>query len=879
MAVNGNNTPLSGGDSESFMRLMSRALSKIEQVDRATNKANDSLQEYAETFDALNEKLAEYIQLSHGVKSVRFKGPSGGGRSSSSSSYSSSSGGRDDLADTVKNLNNKTKKALSESSDLLFDAVNSLGGKYSAALLKNIKPFMTVFKKSKTVAATAKEVGKYSTQVLAAGKATSGLTKVIAGLGSTAGVVGGVVAGLVVTFGLMEEAGKVAYERNVELNKALMQLGASEDELKTSTSDTAKTAISAKNTWSRIGDDLTESFEPFYKGWVEFSDWFGKGFEKFINLGEKKDPDEFKDSRVRWYTKNKLEDLEGEPEKNSLPVISSIASSAKQSGFSNSSATNLAINTYDRAMILSKKYGIEASEVAKKLGDAWLKGSDAAKEFGVVVDDQTLDGFMISKNVDIVNTKISDAMKQYYRFQLLQEETSADNSDYMQDNIKKWKQLGMQIEDTKGRLFSFDEVIQLSATDTTIPDIDKNGEIINTSKDPYNSMITYPGVDTLPDLTDQLREISDLTPIDADVNVDTPGSDKVDDLKEKIAKTAKDWWATITSDVPGLDKVKELWATVKDTAKDWWTTIRSKIPGFKQVADFLNNLYTIAKTWVGEIDFSVIGHDILEKAVGLLQRAKDLLSSMGQGTVQTGHHYVDGFYNKTNLTHTTSILSRWAPSSAEAYGGGLKGALKADLDLNLTRLGLKKSTREGYTTQDLRNRTAEYIGYNANPFNKNSWAQLSLATAAAGLAAKYGAVKTTYSPLPAGYLTSASKALPVASAASLPAKALHLLPGPKFADGGIGTREINNATLFENNKKEAIIPLESSAGVKYLSDALQQAGRDAISGGDSYTINLTISGINLADDDSRWEAVGRKIAEVIDVQRRRRGDLNYGSTF
>ena len=102
------------------------------------------------------------------------------------------------------------------------------------------------------------------------------------------------------------------------------------------------------------------------------------------------------DSKARWYTSN-LEKITGEPENTSLPVIGGIASTAKQSGFDNTSAANLAIGTYDMAMKKARQYGVEASKVAKSLADAWATGSDAAKDYGVVVDDQTLIGYMASK--------------------------------------------------------------------------------------------------------------------------------------------------------------------------------------------------------------------------------------------------------------------------------------------------------------------------------------------------------------------------------------------------------------------------------------------------------------------------------------------------
>ena len=64
----------------------------------------------------------------------------------------------------------------------------------------------------------------------------------------------------------------------------------------------------------------------------------------------------------------------------------------------------------------------------------------------------------------------------------MQTELNADSNDAMQNQIKQWKQLGMQIDATKQKLFSFDEVIQLSALNTEIPTVGTPG-------------VSYPNVD------------------------------------------------------------------------------------------------------------------------------------------------------------------------------------------------------------------------------------------------------------------------------------------------------------------------------------------------------------------------------------------------
>ena len=996
------NDTLVSGDSENFMRLMNRALARIEKVDAATNKANESLKEYANTFDELNSKLEEYVHLSGDVKANKF------GRvtlKTSGGSYSGGSNGQRNkqksVEDEVQELRNKSNKVIGESADLIFNAVNSLGGKYSKTITSTIGKVEKVVSKSKGVAKASKDVAKYSAEVTAAGKATSGLTKTVTALGTKAGIVGGVISGTVLILGLMAEAGRYAYERNQQLNRSLMQLGVSNDELTSATSSTANKIIGIKNTWTRIGDDLAGSFEPFFDLAVDFVDFIGRAVEKVTDPLDKDHDYSYADTRVRGYTKN-LENISGEPENKSIPTISGIAGSAKQSGFDNSSAANLAIGTYDKAMALARKYGLEASDIAKQLADAWLTGSDAAKDYGVVVDDQVLAGYMASQGVDIVNTRITDAMKQYYRYQLMLEEASSDNSDYMQEQIKQWKKLGFQIDATKGKLFSFDEVIQLNATDPKIPTVGKpdvsypsvgnnggsgggiippgvippggNPPVLDPAPEvavnpiripviyeeaaplklpqpvPISVPVSVPGLQMLPELVTSLGLVYNMLPLPVSIPVSIPGFSLVGDLLDILEQFPSSVPVNIPVTVPGFELAPNLLEYCTQLAMHpWLASVLVSIPAFSLAPTLLGYLMDIAQSWVSKVNISVAGQAALEKAYSLLTAVRSLLASMGQSivsSVRTGlsnagnrvMNFGQGFRGNTaNSNNTSNILSNWSPVSSSAYGGGFKGALLADLDLNLVRSGFKNKTKEGYTKSDIKNAQANYIGYNMNPFNKNSAANLMVkgTAASAAIAGGYGLARSATGALAtgakgalssiqggaagyvnylngarnaklnftliqggaAGYVNSLNPALAAGFVNSLNGArnaklALTLIQGGAagfvnslnpalavgFANGGIGTREVNNATLFEGNKKEAVIPLETSAGIKYLSDALKDAGLDAPSGGD-IVINLTLSGVNIADNNAEWERVGRKIAEVIDVQRQRRGELNYGSKF
>lgn len=298
--------------------------------------------------------------------------------------------------------------------------------------------------------------------------AVNGLSKGLSILGAeSAAVAASVTLGAAALSAFGVAAGK-AYKANLQLNNSLRSIGDTANELTSATSDSSNKFIAAKNNFKTAFNELGSSLEGLVDIAAEAVDTLAKGI-KTVSGADSNYNYNTSNSKVRWYT-SKLANY-GVSEYNSVPQIASTAASAKQSGFSNTSAANLAIGTYDMAIKKAVEYGKESQEVAETLAQAWLNGSDAAKEYGVVVDDQTLTGYMYSKGIDIANVKITDAMKQYYRYQLMQEELNSDSSDAMQDQIKSWKQLGMQIDLAKNKLFSFDEVINLVAVDTTIPEV------------------------------------------------------------------------------------------------------------------------------------------------------------------------------------------------------------------------------------------------------------------------------------------------------------------------------------------------------------------------------------------------------------------------
>ena len=363
------------------------------------------------------------------------------------------------------------EKLKGDLSKLIGDSIGGLGGS-NKLVGDGIGSVLKSLSKSKELKNLKKDADKF---LAMEGAASKGMTKMAGGaaaLGGKLAVALPIVTAIVAALGMAIKAGQEYHKVNVEMARSLEVVNDAQSKGSKQALETANDLVDVKNQWTRIGEDLTSVFEPLFNLAVDFLKVVGNVVESVTDILDKTNDEQYTpgNSKFKWYSQG-LEEGSGEPESKSLPVLSDIASSAKQSGFTNTSAANLAIGTYDAAMDLAHQYGQEASKVAQDLADAWLTGSDAAKEYGIVVNDDVLAGYMAAQGVDIVNVEITDAMKQYYRYQLMLEQAAANNSDAMSEQIKDWTQLGAIIDKTKGKLFSFDEVIQLDAFDPTIPDV------------------------------------------------------------------------------------------------------------------------------------------------------------------------------------------------------------------------------------------------------------------------------------------------------------------------------------------------------------------------------------------------------------------------
>lgn len=908
-----------------FNKDLDKNIAKLERLSSSADKATSSIDKLSEAYNKLQELANEPVNF-------KIKG-SPRSRSGTKSSNASKD-------DTGKDKSSKKKE----------------DSKFTKAS-KKIKQGTEFFNVITDFGSSLKS-GKLSSTAAAASK---GLGLMGGALGTAAIAVGGVTAALAVLSKVTLDANR----KTTSYAQSLRAMGVELSEFDKQNLETSKQMRDLGNRFDNVTQAIGEGLYPVLGGLLDLLDLITGG----ISSAESKDK------------------IAG--------AQASISTSAQQSGFSLSSSNNLAGNTYKAAQQIADKTSEQASDVAKKLADAWLNGSDAAKEYGVVVNDQVLTGYMASKGVDIANVEITDAMKQYYRYQLMMEQLSSSNRDAMQDMIKEWTQLGFIIDKTKGKLFSFDEVIQLTAADPTIPEVGGSGLIYpddsdydtdagipgpnpgNSSSNNNNEAVkantaavaansaavvgntndTVANTNALNANTEALRQVNiGANPDNSQITI---AAQLMNLAAEKFSVAANGMYSAAVAAASQISQVinasAQSAAAVIQASTAQGVGIISSVAN-QQTSKIINisefMMQGIAQqTEMGKMAVGQTTTFGVNQVKGYTVRGVNQVNSAGRSNVINvnfaGKTNVGNVNNagKSNVTKINSVGNSWvaklqnlASNLASRFGaryGRSSTSSKSSKGSSKGSSGKRSSGKRSGSFFGLEaiTETADLLTSVKDENGKYHWGELpgaALDMAVSSVANPIGAIKTGYklgseyngftggisgaivnlgeyallesfgdlvnlaelvqdgaiagwNAVTGGHATTTDSPLTHFSDA-VDSTLNDMVNGTgsyaKFADGGIGTKEIHNATLFEGNKKEAVIPLETDAGIRYLSDAMIQAqGMAGQSLGGDIVINLTLSGVNIADNDAQWEKVGRKIAEVIEVQRQRRGELNYGSTF
>lgn len=461
-------------------------------------------------------------------------------------------------------------------------------------------------------------------KLLASSKAGSaGFIKLTSALGTTLPAV----AGITLALTAMTAAGAKASKTTLDITQSLNQFGGNLGEISDNAVESSNKLTSAKNGFKQLGDALSSLFTPLYNGFSDLAYSISELIDISRDFGTATT-----DLSNRLLNAAKQFSNEGlkTPINESLATMTNTSSRAQQAGFSLSSSANLGIGTYNAATNLAIKYGQgdQVDSIAQKLTDAWTKGSDAAKEYGIVVNDETLYGWLAQeKGVDAVNVKLSDAAIQAYRYELAMYEANQSGSEGLQDQIKGWKQYGMQLKNTQNQLLSFEKVITLKGIDPNIPEI-KEPEIkindIEKSVDEFEDNFKPVIAPTIkpPDPKDTTVAVKAET---------AEAEQAVKDLNSLLGSVPDN--VLVTAEVPAIKGLNEL--TLLSTEANY----------------LLNNSQIKANA-----DISVSGLEELSTADTLLQRITAFLTKLGQ--VDFGKITLDAVVNSTALGHLGEI-NQW----------------------------------------------------------------------------------------------------------------------------------------------------------------------------------------------------------------------------
>lgn len=615
---------------------------------------------------------------------------------------------------------------------------------------------------------------------VAGASGASGAGAGMAGMSSAAGMAGlssialaavaGVAAVVSILYGL-GKAAQYANEKTVQIAQSLTSMGEALDKSSQAALNTKNNQIALSNAWENTLYNLTSILESALNGWLKLA------------------------ASIASVTGVSTEESEAKQ----LNTRADISAQAQLSGFNLGSANKLASDTYDLANKFNEKFGVGVSELSKSLSDAWLNGSNAAAKYGVVVDDLTLKGYMASKGIDIANVEISDAMKQYYRYQLMEEELSAGSKEAMSQNIKGWKEYGMVIDKTKQKLFSFDEVIQLSAFDPTIPDlgskefneISNNKEVGDDGGSNKNKAVniivdTGDGPEKLAGLSAQLASLPETVPVEVKVN------------------------NLIMAEAAGVEA--DARALGERAGRAYKLGLRGVVePERREEAKALEPYFISAM------------QESMEQAKSTAKKSS----------------------NKALEPYFVSAMQESMEQAASVARGSEKG-LTVSRDL-VDYVSKNTTYAKGYVTED-------EIG-RSSAFNNRSFDTIGLLS---DIDTNMKALLTLF-----GITTAAFAGMSMGG-----------MSVPHFATGGIGTKE-SLITAFENDKAEAVIPLESQAGVDYLANAMREAGGMA-GANNNIEVNLNV-GMMVADNEEQIDRLTRMISDKLGQLMEDRGSLDYGS--
>jgi len=743
------------GDAEAEIRQLNKIVDAFNSINRSIDKSNDSLNNFSSRLKSLKGELSDTAKTARNEFRLGDNSRRTINRNNSSSEYKKQSKIIDGefkelVADIKREATKDTTKYLS----------NIIGAKNK----DKMQIVLNIAAKGKSlidIGKLASAGGKAGTaaKLGSAGGASAGAN---VGAGAAIGAGSVAAAGLAVAVLGLAAAAAQGQKRTSEFSSAMITLGRSLNDTQKSSINTNNSLREGTNALSNFIDDITMKTR-------ELFNIFAASLGTLIG--------------------NIDASYKGENKIDATVSSADISTRLRESGYDLDSAKNMASITRQIGKNVANIFGEKDQEdTIKKIADAWIDGSNAAAKYGAIVDDNTLAGYMASQGVDIVNVEITDAMKQYYRLQLLQTELAQSDSRIRQKQIQDWKKLGLMMDSTKQKLFSFDEVIQLSAQDYNIPVVDSDGNPVSGDK-----------------LNDKI--IGNKAPLEPKLD-----PDKVADCRAKLDELCKNRSIGIDVGINNPEIIKELRDEFgKDIVANVKIRVSKQTLADAEAEEQNNYMESYFQNAVEESMLQAGTNSIANNATKITD------SSIGNNTNNV-LKAINEYKNKG--TNSSQKLEKY--NGAYLFG--------TTLDKNLKALG----TGLGLATGG--------------------------AAAVGGLTGLTGAASASTGT--------------VSNVIDIGSRMLKNVSG--FAGGGIGTKE-SLITAFEGNHAEAVIPLETQAGIDYLANAMREANTNQVTnGGNNIEISLNV-GTLIADNEEQIDKMTRMISDRLGILLNDRGGLGYGS--
>lgn len=735
------------------------------------------------------------------------------------------------------------------------------------------------------------------------------------------------------------QAGKDATTKLANMQSNIRSLGGSLGDLGTNAIEAENKTSRLKETLATIKDDIyasliepfeslitvgyatTKNIKDFLDSFVDFK-WtpitgiipefdFSKGIEASKELNDKVNANINGASKTVIDFAQTVEDEFGTSLKKSISYMTGIANTFRGTGLSNQSLANMSQGIYAGAYKLQNNYGGDIDDIVNSLTQAISTGGTQASKYGLVLDDATLNGWLaMEKGIDGVNVQMSDALRQSYRYQLALYQMNNTGTDGLQQQIAGWKQYGNIIDATKGKVYQFDEVINMGAYNFDIPEIGPSGLDFKTSDGEDVEDKAKNTTDKIVGLNDELDNTGKVGAgsilaiqgmLDRLNILGVDGPLAVGAVAESLVPVTEGAYDAMKAFGLATQQLAQLSSVADGLANkkiDFDVNTSGITSAQKQLQGLLGNLNTLSVT-VPKLDVNTSG---IQTALNDLQ---SLLSSLNTLSVTVPKLDVDTSGIKTALDGLPMIQTQ-EQAATSAFGSilkfpGLQTGAKSNILYNATadkQFGTDIISALEYDIKhildgNLLSRGAEYFkdmdkGSQIAVGGSAAWiggsALYKILASAPGLSAaaqpqlqalltKLGSLKASGSAA----VGNVSNAL-ADFAASLGSRTGGGLLLGAMANGGLSLSEHITA-ISEGNRPEMVLPLSNpSVNIAYQKIAENISGliQSGSLGGSNFNIELAPGGTVIAGEYSLNQFVNM-MADRLAIELRNRGELGYGT--